>query len=144
MNPDHGTESAHRPETPPEDVVTGFWLWVAALPLMMTGYVAAVVSAPQDTPGWIVNTSTAVFAVNTTAIVVTMLLLLRAGYRWARTLLTGGGAASVVYVATNVVGYEGPEVAAVVFAMTSIVGSVLIAGGIYLLHRKGTHDFFTR
>lgn len=136
-------ESAGRPEAP-EDVVTGFWLWVAALPLMMAGYVTAVVSAPQDTPAWIVNASTAVFAVNTTAIVATLLILLRVGYRWARTLLTGGGAASVVYVATNVFGYDGPEPAAVVFAVTSIIGSVLIAGGIYLLHRKDAHDYFTR
>lgn len=138
------SETAGRPETPPEDVVTGFWLWAVALPLMVAGYTTAVVSAPAPTPAWIVNASTAVFAVNTTAVVATLLILLREGYRWARTLLTGGGAASVVYVVTNLFEYQGPAAAAVVFAATSIIGSVLIAGGLYLLHRKDTHDFFTR
>ena len=139
-NSDHGGESAARPD----DVVTAFWLWVVALPLMLTGYVTAGVCAPTPTPSWIVAVSTGVFAVNLGAVVITLLILLREGYRWARTLLTGGGAASVVYAATNVFGYEGPEVATMVFATTSIVGSVLIAGGIYLLHRKDAAHFFTR
>jgi hypothetical protein len=30
------------------------------------------------------------------------------------------------------------------FAVTSIVGSVLIGGGIYLMHRTDSHQFFTR
>lgn len=135
-----GTEPVGRPE----DVVTGFWLWVAALPLMVAGYVTAGLAAPGSTRAWIVVTSTVVFAVNLSAIVITLLILLREGYRWARTLLTGGAAASVVYVATNVFSFEGPEIATVVFAMTSIIGSVLIAGGIYLLHRKDAGEFFTR
>ena len=33
---------------------------------------------------------------------------------------------------------------AVTFAITGIFGSVLIAGGVYLLHRKDAHAFFTR
>jgi len=33
---------------------------------------------------------------------------------------------------------------AVVYAVTGIVGSVLIAGGVYLLHRKDAHAFFTK
>ena len=143
-NHEHDTESTGRTDARPEDVDTGFWLWAVALPLMVAGYVTAGVSAPGSTPAWIVNASTAVFAVNVTAVVTVLLILLRQGYRWARTLLTGGGAASVVYTATNVFDYQGPEVAAVVFAMTSIVGSVLIAGGIYLLHRKDAGEFFTR
>lgn len=132
------------PAERPEDVVTGFWLWVVALPLMVAGYVTAGLYAPGPAPAWIVATSTIVFALNLGAVVFALLMLLRAGYRWARTLLTGGAAASVVYVATNVFSYEGPDVATVVFAMTSIIGSVLIAGGIYLLHRKDAGEFFTR
>jgi len=31
-----------------------------------------------------------------------------------------------------------------VYAVTGIVGSVLIAGGVYLLHRKDAHAFFTK
>jgi hypothetical protein len=143
LQPDENPSSAE-PAGRPEDVVTGFWLWVAALPLMVAGYVTAGLAAPSPTPAWIVTTSTVVFAVNLAAIVFALLILLREGYRWARTLLTGGAAASVVYVATNVLSYEGPEVAAIVFAMTSIIGSVLIAGGIYLLHRKDAGEFFTR
>jgi hypothetical protein len=30
------------------------------------------------------------------------------------------------------------------YAVTAIVGSVLIAGGLYLLHRKDADGFFTR
>ncbi|MCP9274254.1 hypothetical protein [Mycolicibacterium arenosum] len=139
-----GSAPTGSPDARPEDVVTGFWLWAVALPLMVTGYVTASLNAPDPAPSWIVLTSTAVVAVNLTAVVITLLVLLREGYRWARTLLTGGGAASVVYAVTGVLGYEGPDAAAVVLAITSIVGSVLIAGGIYLLHRKDAGEFFTR
>ncbi len=75
---------------------------------------------------------------------VTFLILMRQGYRWARTLLTGGGVASVVYVATSLFTVERPATAAVIYAVTAIVGSVLIAGGVFLLHRKDAHAFFTR
>ena len=78
------------------------------------------------------------------AVVVTFLILMRHGYRWARTLLTGGGIASVVYTATSLFTTERPTSAAVIYAVTAIVGSVLIVGGVYLLHRKDAHAFFTR
>ena len=42
------------------------------------------------------------------AIVVTFLFLMRQGYRWARTLLTGGGVASVVYVGTSLFTVDRP------------------------------------
>lgn len=128
----------------PEDVVTGFWLWVVALPLMLLGYVVAVLSAPGPTPAWLVNATTAVFAVNTAAVVATLLLLMRQGYRWARTALTGGGAASVVFVCSNLLQSDAPPTVAVVFAVAAIVGSVLIVGGIFVLHRKDAHDYFVR
>ena len=66
------------------------------------------------------------------------------GYRWARTLLTGGGLASIVYIATSLFTAQRGTVAAVIYAITGIVGSVLIAGGVYLLHRKDAHGYFTR
>ncbi len=68
---------------------------------------------------------------------------MRQGYRWARTLLTGGAVASVVYSATSLFTVERPAAAAMVYAVTGIVGSVLIAGGVFLLHRKDAHAFFT-
>ena len=132
------------PEDVPEDVVTGFWLWAIALPLMLTGHVVGVVGTAGPTQAWLVNATTAVIAVNTAAIVATFLILLRHGYRWARTLLTGGGAAYVVYVGTNLFGFEAPPVVAVLYAVTSIVGSVLIVGGLVLLHRKDAHAFLVR
>jgi hypothetical protein len=133
-----GDSSAERPE----DVVTGFWLWVIALPLMVTGYLVAVLNTSGPTPMWVVNSMAAVFVVNTAAVVTTMLILVRLGYRWARTLLTGGGAASVGYVVSNLFSFDGPAPAAVVFAATTIIGSVLILGGAFLLHRKDAHAFF--
>jgi uncharacterized membrane protein len=69
---------------------------------------------------------------------------MRHGYRWARTVLTGGGIASVVYAATSLFSVDRPPAAALVYAVTAIVGSVLIVGGVFLLHRKDAHAFFTR
>ncbi len=78
------------------------------------------------------------------SVVLTFLLLMRQGYRWTRTLLTGGGAATIVYALSNLFAVDRPPVAAMVYAATAIVGSVCIAGGVYLLHRKDAHAFFTR
>jgi hypothetical protein len=85
-----------------------------------------------------------VFLVVLSAVVVTFLLLMRQGYRWARTLLSGGGVATVVYVVTSLFTVQRGTVAAVTYAVTAIFGSVLIVGGVYLLHRKDAHVFFTR
>ncbi|BBY27947.1 hypothetical protein [Mycolicibacterium sediminis] len=126
----------------PEDVVTGFWLWLVALPLMVAGYVVDLVTAP-DRP-WIVTAFAGFSAVVIAAISLALLSLLRQGYRWARTLLTGGGAASVVYVVGNLFSVDRPEAAAPVYAGCTIIGSVLIAGGAYLLHRKDAHAYFVR
>ncbi|HYZ67854.1 MAG TPA: hypothetical protein VE666_08645, partial [Mycobacterium sp.] len=122
----------------------GFWLWIAALPLMVAGYGVDVVVNGANHPPMIVYAISAVFMIVISAVVVTFLILMRHGYRWTRTLLTGGGVASVVYTATNLFTVDRPPVAAIVYAVTAIVGSVLIAGGVYLLHRKDAHAFFTR
>jgi hypothetical protein len=50
----------------------------------------------------------------------------------------------VVYTGSNLFTGERPAVAAIIYAVTAIVGSVLIAGGVFLLHRKDAHAFFTR
>jgi hypothetical protein len=134
------TESNARPL----DVDTGFWLWLAALPLMVVGYVVDLVAnADRHLPIAVLAIS-AVFAFVLSAVVLTFLILMRQGYRWARTLLTGGGVASVVYVVTSLFTVDRPAAAAVTYAATAIVGSVLIAGGVVLLHRKDAHAFFTR
>ena len=128
----------------PHDVDTGFWLWVASVPLMVIGYVVDLVtSADRHLPIAVLATSV-VFVVVLTAIVVTFMILMRHGYRWARTLLTGGGVSSVVYAATSLFTVDRPTSAAVAYAVTAIVGSVLIGGGVFLLHRKDAHAFFTR
>jgi tetrahydromethanopterin S-methyltransferase subunit C len=69
---------------------------------------------------------------------------MRHGYRWARTLLTGGGVATVVYAATSLFTVDRPAGVAVTYAVSAILGSVLIVGGVFLLHRKDAHAFFTR
>jgi hypothetical protein len=130
--------------TRPVDVDTGFWLWVAALPLMVVGYVVDLVVSGAKHPPTIVYAISAVFVVVMSAVVVTFLILMRHGYRWARTLLTGGGMASVVYAGTSLFTIDRPTAAAVTYAVTAIVGSVLIVGGVFLLHRKDAHTFFTR
>jgi hypothetical protein len=132
------------PPTRPLDVDTGFGLWLAALPLLLIGQAADSVLAANRPHGFVVYAATGVFLVLLCAVVVTFLLLMRQGYRWARTVLTGGGIAAVVYVATSLFTVQRSTTAAVVYAITAIVGSVLIAGGVFLLHRKDAHAYFTR
>ena len=140
------TEPSHSPEdTPPgrpDDVVTGFWLWLVALPLLVTGYVVDLVTASGG--AWFVTAFEGFFVAVITAVAVALLMLLRQGYRWARTALTGGGAASVVYMIGNLFSVDRPSSAALLYAGCAIIGSVLILGGIYLLHRKDAQAFFTR
>jgi hypothetical protein len=133
-----------QPPTRPEDVDTAFGLWLAALPLLLIGQAVDTALARNVPGGFMTYAVTGVFLVLLSAVVVTFLLLMRQGYRWARTLLTGGGVATVVYVVSSLFTVERGTTAAVTFAITGIFGSVLIAGGVYLLHRKDAHAFFTR
>lgn len=133
------------PEAParPDDVDTGFWLWLIALPLMVTGYIAnAYFEAGKHS--FLVIGVNVMFTLMIAALVVTFLFLMRSGYRWTRTVLTGGGLATVIYTAVNLFGTERETVQAVIFAVTGIIGSVLIVGGAVLLHRKDAHGFFTK
>ena len=137
------TESVE-PKARPVDVDTGFWLWVSSLPLLVAGQIVDLVATANDRLPTAVLALSVLFVVILAAIVLTFQILMRHGYRWARTLLTGGGVATVVYVATNLFTVERPTVAAVIYAVSGILGSVLIAGGVFLLHRKDAHAFFTR
>jgi len=135
----------------PADVDTGFWLWLVALPLLLIGQVVDIFTAgTTGTAGTAVDSSKYV-AIATTAIVLavgavvaTFLWLMRSGYRWTRTLLTGSGLGTIFYTLASLFGAAREPAAAVVFAVTGIVGSVLIAGGVYLLHRPDSTRFFTR
>lgn len=127
----------------PPDVDTGFWLWVVALPLMTAGYVVDLL-AVQEFPNGLVLALSLVFVAVVVAVVLTFLILLRHGYRWVRTLLTGGAIATVVYSVSSLFSVDRPAVTAMAYAVPVIVGSVLIVGGVYLLHRKDSHGFFTR
>ena len=131
-------------ELRPTDVDTGFWLWLAAVPPMVTGYVVDLVSADRPHPPLVVYAISGTFVFVLAAIVVTFLFLMRQGYRWARTLLTGGGVASVVYAGSSLFSVDRSPTPAVLYAVSAIVGSVLIAGGVFLLHRKDAHAFFVR
>ena len=131
--------------TRPADVDTGFWLWMAALPLLIVGQIADIfvstTTTGSSTPVKVLSTA---FTLSVAAVALTFLLLLRSGYRWTRTLLTGGGIATIIYTLASLISVARPPLAAVVFAATGIIGSVLIGGGIYLLHRTDSHGFFTR
>lgn len=133
-----------QPPTRPVDVDTAFALWLVALPLLLIGQAVDTALAGNVPGGVMTYVITGVFLVLLSAVVVTFLLLMRQGYRWARTLLTGGGVATVVYVVSSLFTVQRGTTAAVTFAITGIFGSVLIAGGVYLLHRKDAHEFFTR
>jgi hypothetical protein len=126
------------------DVDTGFWLWLAALPVMTTGYVVNLVASPAIGRTGALYPIVGLFAVVACAVVVSFMVLMRAGYRWARTVLTGGGVAAVVYAVGGLFDADPRPVTAVITAVTGIVGSVLIAGGTFLLHRKDAQEYFTR
>ena len=80
----------------PEDVDTGFWLWAVALPLLTIGRIVDVVSGGAGrVPAAAVGLSV-LFVVAVAAVTAALLVLLRDGYRWSRTVLTGGGVATVV------------------------------------------------
>ncbi|MEX7470380.1 hypothetical protein AB4Z39_11785 [Mycobacterium adipatum] len=128
----------------PEDVDTGFWLWIAALPLMVIGYVIDLATARLPAAGPYVYAVSGLFLVVTVAVVATFAVLMRLGYRWARTLLTAGGLTAVVYSVSSLFTVDRPEAAAFGFAACTIIGSVAILGGVVLLHRKDAHDYLTR
>lgn len=150
MIPPNTPPQAHPAGTPPPprppDVDTGFWLWLVALPLLVIGYVVDLVVPRVDGPaGSAVTYAVSGLFVGVLAVIVaTFLFLMRAGYRWALTLLTGGGLASIVYVVSGLFTTDRSPVAAVADAGTGIVASVLIAGGVVLLHRADAHAYFTR
>ena len=130
--------------TRPADVDTGFWLWLAALPLLMIGQISEGFIAPVQGDRKMIVIATAFFTVVLGVVVLALLLLMRVGHRWTRTLLTVGGVATIVYTAVTVFGVVREPVPAVIYAVTGIIGSVLIGGGIYLLHRPDSQTFFTR
>lgn len=132
--------------TPPRpvDVDTGFWLWLVAVVLMVIGQLADSSVAAKAANSTVLFVSTAFVAAIVGGVVVGLMALMRSGYRWARTLLTGGGLATIFFTVASLFGTPRPTVSAVIFAVTGIFGSVFIAGGIYLLHRPDSHRFFTR
>lgn len=133
-----------QPPNRPVDVDTGFWLWLVALPLMVVGYGADVVGSSNGRGSAPLYVAAALFTGVLCAIVVAFLILMRAGYRWARTVLTGGAIATVVYVGIRLFTVTWPPMYALVCGATGIIGSVLIAGGMFLLHRLDSHKYFTR
>jgi hypothetical protein len=128
----------------PVDVDTGFGLWLAALATLVAGQMADTALTPRGPAGYMTYALTGFGLFLVCALVGTFLFLMRQGYRWARTVLTGGGVATIGYVASSLFTVERHTVPAVTFAVTGIFGSVLIAGGVYLLHRKDAHGYFTR
>jgi hypothetical protein len=131
-------------ETRPTDVDTGFWLWLVAVPLMVAGYLVDMVSTQRPRPPVAILVLSGMFVFVVAAVVVTFLFLMRQGYRWARTVLTGGGVASMVYAGTSLFTIDRPTTAALLYAVSVIFGCVLIAGGVFLLHRRDAHAFFVR
>jgi hypothetical protein len=142
--PPGGPPNGPQSQTRPVDVDTGFWLWVVALPLIVVGYIADMVGSWAGRGSALLYVASGLFTAVLCAIVVTFLILMRAGYRWARTVLTGGGVATVVYVGTRLFTVNWPPMVAVICGVAGIVGSVLVAGGMFLLHRSDAQAYFTR
>jgi hypothetical protein len=139
-----GPPNGPDPPDRPVDVDTGFWLWLVAMPLMVLGYVADVIGSSSGRLSAPLYLASGLFTTALCAIVVTFLILMRAGYRWARTLLTGGAIATVSYVGIRLFTVTWPPAFALACGIAGITGSVLIVGGMFLLHRSDAHDYFTR
>ncbi|MBS9532928.1 hypothetical protein KIH27_04910 [Mycobacterium sp. M1] len=142
------TGPAQQPPPPartrPADVDTGFWLWAAALPLMTTGYAVNLLTSPEATGNPVFYPIVGLTAVVMVVVVLTFLMLMRSGYRWARTVLTGGGIAAVVSALNSLSEADPRPAVALTTAVTGIVGSVLIGGGVLVLHRAAAQEYFTR
>lgn len=142
---DQVTEQQPSPTGRPDDVDTGFWLWAVALVLMVVGYLIDLLTGSgTGVQRSVTVVFSVMFLVVLSAIVVAFLMLMRQGYRWARTLLTSGGIVTVLHAISSLLTGERQAAAAMGYAVTAIVGSVLIAGGLYLLHRKDADGFFLR
>lgn len=141
MTGQHPTRPDGAAPARPIDVDTGFWLWAAALPLMVTGYLIDMLNPDNGLPAPVLAIAV-VFLVVLVAVVVTFLILMRQGYRWTRTCLTAGAIAAVAFTVPSLFTVERPTGAALGFAASAIFGSVLIAGGVFLLHRGEVNAFF--
>jgi len=128
----------------PHDVVTGFWLWSAALPLSVIGYVINLLTTPEREVSGYAYAVSGLMLFIIAVLVATFLVLLRQGYRWARSILTGGAAATILYLTTNLFANFHSTAAALGYAVCGIGGAVLIGGGGYLLHRPDANAYFVR
>lgn len=135
---------AAAPPARPADVDTGFWLWLAALPLMTIGYVVSLLASPEIADMPVTYPIVGLTALVLVVVVATFLVLMRSGYRWARTGLTGGAIGSVAYAVSGLSHADARPAVAVTLAVTGIVGSVLLAAGTFLLHRGDAQEYFTR
>ena len=132
------------PQGLPDDVVTGFWLWTAALPLSVIGYVINLLTTPERAISGYAYAVSGLMLFIIAVLVATFLVLLRQGYRWARSILTGGAAATILFLTTNLFANYHGAAAAIGYAVCGIGGTVLIGGGIYLLHRPDSNAYFVR
>jgi len=135
-------DSGSAPQGMPQDVVTGFWLWTAALPLSVTGYVINLLTTPEREVSGYAYAVSGLMLFIIAVLVATFLVLLRQGYRWARSILTGGAAATILYLTTNLFANFHGTAAALGYAVCGIGGAVLIGGGVYLLHRPDANAYF--
>ncbi|WP_313888637.1 hypothetical protein [Mycolicibacterium sp. CBMA 226] len=132
------------PPEMPQDVATGFWLWTAALPLSVIGYVINLLTTPEREVSGYAYAVSGLMLFIIVVLVATFLVLLRQGYRWARSILTGGAAATILYLTTNLFANYHGAAAALGYAVCGIGGAVLIGGGVYLLHRPDSNAYFVR
>jgi hypothetical protein len=136
--------SGAEPHEMPQDVVTGFWLWMAALPVSVIGYVINLLTTPERSVSGYAYAVSGLMLFIIAVLVATFLVLLRQGYRWARSILTGGSAATILYLTTNLFADYHGAAAALGYAVCGIGGTVLIGGGVYLLHRPDSNAYFVR
>ncbi|MDR3661719.1 MAG: hypothetical protein P4L86_15270 [Mycobacterium sp.] len=117
---------------------------MAALPLSVLAYLINLLTTPDRAVSGFAYAFSGLMLFIVVVLVATFLVLLWPGYRWARSILTGGSAATILYLTTNLFADYHGAAPAFGYAVCAIAASVLIVGGGYLLHRPDSNAFFVR
>jgi hypothetical protein len=144
----------------PPTVNAGFGMWLGGLMLVwvIPWFILLFTDPPRGSQNpaadaaWpsetvVATALVALIIVGSCVPVLTLLVVMLRGHRWARNLLTAGGIVMVVCVMALWGGTPSPTqhgslATNAIFLASGTPGSLLILGGIYVLHRKDAEVFF--
>ncbi|MGE3660493.1 MAG: hypothetical protein AB7G09_04205, partial [Pseudonocardia sp.] len=152
-----GVKAAYAQARPPKEVHQGFLAFLAAMAVGLLSslvgivYASLIVSAVGGFGGVGIGVGLVglIFSLVIYALVVFVLIQMRAGVKWARITITVLGAIALLFgvigILTSLTGFGllgGFDVFTAISTLLSIAQVALIAGGIYLIHRPSTAGYF--